>query len=101
MSSRKSFRQFGTDTNWGVSAGGFELPARDAYEMYKYIWDVVKFREGGVFRAKKPPQTYKEMAEDWAEANPHMAHLKDSFWQPEIIRQLGFTINEQDHIVIE
>lgn len=100
MSARKTFRQFLNDTGGGVSAGDFELGARDAFGHYKYIWDVLRFRQGGVWNLWKrmPPQTYHEMADDWAEANPNVAHLKEKFWQPEIIQQLGFHIDPNGFI---
>ena len=84
-----------------VGPDGFRLSAPDAYELYSYIYDVVKYRQGGLFRAKMPPQTYQEMAEDWAEANSHLAPLKSSFWLPEIIEQLGFRLNEEEQILID
>ena len=97
MKVRKTFGRFLESSNSGgsVTVNEFRLGARDAFEHYKYISDTVKYREGGVwnFWKKMPPQTYQEMADDWADANPHKAHLKEQFWQPDIIRQLGFHID--------
>ena len=99
MSARKTFRQFLNTTGSGgsISAGEFYLGARDAFEHYKYIWDTLRFRRGGLYNLWKkiPPQTYQQMAEDWAEANPSLALLKDQFWQPDVIEQLGFLVDSE------
>lgn len=98
MAAKMSFRQFLNNIGPGIGTGDFQLGARDAFEMYSYIWDTLRFRQGGLWNLwkKMPGQTYHEMADEWADANPHLAHLRDGFWQPEMIRQLGFRIGPDD-----
>lgn len=94
MSWKKSFRQFIETTGdvGNVGSERFNLGARDAYELYSYIWDTLRFRKGGIWSLwrQMPPQTLAEMADDWAEANPQLAHLRQCFWSPDLVRELGF-----------
>lgn len=103
MSRKMSFREFlGQPHGGNVSCEGFALGAADGYELYSYLWDTLRFRQGGLWNLWKtmPLQTYSEMAADWSEANPQYADLSDKFFHPDLLKALGFNVTEDGLVTL-
>jgi hypothetical protein len=98
---KKSFRKFLEEPHGGsIRTEELSLGAADAYELYSYVWDVLSFRGGGFWRKKLPPQRHTDMAADWAGANPQFGYRSSQFFHPDIIRQLGFVVDEDGYVYL-
>ena len=110
MPAKMTFRRFlaASRNGGGVDSGGYYLRARDAFAMYTYIYDVVRFRKGGVWSLWKamPTLTLEEQRAVWLEANPQMAAMGHPFAVApiddvrEMVRQLGFQLDSSDRVLL-
>lgn len=82
-------------TKHSVSFGDFHLKARDAYDTYNNIKIIFK-NNAGWFRSPKPIHI-KDLCNDYKKLCPDMEvyhpGVIDQIFIPEIIRQLGFSVD--------